>query len=287
MASGTGLSEFMKAYPEHFFDVGIAEEHAVSFAAGLAKGGFKPYVCIYSTFLQRSYDQIVHDVALQKANVTLLIDRAGLVGQDGATHQGMLDGGYLQTVPGLSLMAPADGEELMDMLAFSLRFEGPLAIRYPRGAAQKALVSPHAALSLGKAEILRQGTEILIFAAGSMVAAGLAVAEDLAQKGLDPSLVNVRFLKPFDESLLKELRARHRLLCVLEENNRSGGLGQQIADWNSRENVGYSLFNAAPEDGFYPHGDTESMKTMLQIDGPGLSRRILERWERLVHEETT
>lgn len=287
MASGTGLSDFMRKYPDRFFDVGIAEEHAVSFAAGLAKGGFKPYVCIYSTFLQRSYDQIVHDVALQKANVTLLIDRAGLVGQDGATHQGMLDGAYLQTVPGITMMAAADGEELSDMLDFSLSFDGPLAIRYPRGSAQSAPALTHETIAYGKAEILRRGQDILIFAAGSMVVTAAAVAEELVQKGLDPTLINARFLKPFDEDLLKEMKPNHSLLCVLEENNRSGALGQQIADWNSREDLGYYLFNGAPEDGFYPHGDTESIKAMLQIDTPSLSRRILERWEKISHEKTT
>ena len=235
MAAGTGLAAFKEVYPDRFFDVGIAEEHAVSFAAGLAKGGYKPYVCIYSTFLQRAYDQIVHDVALQKAKVTFLIDRAGLVGADGATHHGMLDAGFLQTVPGLTVMAPRDGRELQEMLRFSADFDGPLAIRYPKGSAPEELYSQRLPLSFGKAEILEEGSGILLFAAGSQVQTAAEAAALLRKEGLSPTLVNARFVKPFDTQLLRALSASHRLIAVMEENNRSGALGEHVADFCERE----------------------------------------------------
>lgn len=279
MASGTGLLDFSRQYPDRFFDVGIAEEHAVSFAAGLAKGGFKPYVCIYSTFLQRAYDQIIHDIALQQANVTLLVDRAGLVGQDGVTHQGMMDGGYLQTVPGLCLMAPRDGKELLNMLEYSLSFEGPLAIRYPRGKAPESLTKTHAPLEYGKGEVLFRGRDILLFAAGSMVETALGLRKRFQEDGLSLSVVNLRFIKPFDEELLRSMASDHSLIVVLEENNRAGGLGQHVADFMAREGLPGRLLNTAPPDAFYPHGETGILKKELGLDTEGLYGRILRAWE--------
>lgn len=279
MASGTGLLEFSHQFPDRYFDVGIAEEHAVSFAAGLAQGGFKPYVCIYSTFLQRAYDQIIHDMALQQANVTLLVDRAGLVGQDGVTHQGMMDSGFLQTVPGLCLMAPRDGKELLNMLEYSLSYEGPLAIRYPRGKAPESLTDSHEPLEYGKGEILFKGRDILLFAAGSMVETGLELQKRFMDDGLSVTLVNVRFIKPFDEDLLRRLAPDHALLVVLEENNQSGGLGQHVADFISRESLPCRLLNTAPPDEFYPHGETAILKKELGLDTEGLYSRILKAWK--------
>lgn len=276
MAGGTGLSAFQKRYPDRFFDVGIAEQHAVSFASGLAKGGYKPYVCIYSTFLQRAYDQIVHDVALQDAKVTFLIDRAGLVGADGATHHGMLDAGFLQTVPGLTLMSPRDGEELKEMLEFSLHFAGPLAIRYPRGAAPETLYTQRSPLVYGQAEILEEGCDILIFAMGAMVKAAKAACEKLRSEGLTPTLVNGRFAKPFDKQLLRALSGSHKVLVVLEENNKSGALGEQIAEFCEEETLAYRLLNLAAEDAFYPHGSETKLKETLEWDPDGICRRIRE-----------
>lgn len=275
MASGTGLVPFQKAFPDRFFDVGIAEEHAVSFAAGLAKGGYKPYVCIYSTFLQRAYDQIVHDVALQQLPVTFLIDRAGLVGADGSTHHGMLDGGYLQTVPGLTIMAPRDGKELRAMLDFSLSFDGPLAIRYPRGAAPEALGEEPAPLALGKAEVLKEGSGVLLFALGSMVRMAQESLPLLEAEGLHPSLVNARFAKPFDEALLRKMAATHSLMVVLEENNRSGGLGEHISDFCEREALPCRVLNLAPADAFYPQGGTERLLADIGLTPEPICRAVL------------
>ncbi len=276
MAAGTGLAAFKEVYPDRFFDVGIAEEHAVSFAAGLAKGGYKPYVCIYSTFLQRAYDQIVHDVALQKAKVTFLIDRAGLVGADGATHHGMLDAGFLQTVPGLTVMAPRDGRELQEMLRFSADFDGPLAIRYPKGSAPEELYSQRLPLSFGKAEILEEGSGILLFAAGSQVQTAAEAAALLRKEGLQPTLVNARFVKPFDTQLLRALSASHRLIAVMEENNRSGALGEHVADFCEREKLPCRVLNLEPEDAFYPHGSVRELKESCGLDAAAVSRKILE-----------
>ncbi len=279
MAEGTGLAAFRSRFPKRFFDVGIAEQHAVGFAAGLAKGGLKPYVCIYSTFLQRAYDQLIHDVALQKLPVTILVDRAGLVGADGITHHGMLDGGYLQTIPGITVMAPCDGQELLAMLHFSLDFGGPLVIRYPRGAAPLSLSSEHAEIRCGKAEILLQGKDILLFAAGSMVRTAAEAAGILKKEGLCPTVVNARFTKPFDRDLLRRLTAEHSLTAVLEESNRSGGLGEHIAQFFEDEQIGCRLINFSPEDAFYPHGKTERLLEDAGLTPGQVAGRIRQAWE--------
>lgn len=280
MARGTGLVDFQNAFPERFFDVGIAEGHAVAFAAGLAKGGFKPYVCIYSTFLQRAYDQIVHDVALQELPVTFLIDRAGLVGADGSTHHGMLDGGYLQTVPGLTIMAPRDGAELQRMLDFSLSFPAPLAIRYPRGAVPQALPEPASPIEWGKAEMIREGKGILLFALGSMVRMAWETLPLLERAGVPgSSLVNARFSKPFDGELLRRLAPEHQLIVVLEENNRSGSLGEHVADFCEREKLPCRVLNLSPPDAFYPQGSTEQLLSDIGLTPERICSSILQALE--------
>ncbi len=276
MPLGTGLSEFRRKYPSRCLDVGIAEQHAVSFAAGLAVGGLKPYVCIYSTFLQRAYDQIVHDVCLQKAPVTLLIDRAGLVGADGETHQGMLDIGYLRTVPGLTVAAPRDGHELLQMLFFSARFGGPLAIRYPRGAAGRNIFpESRCRIEAGKAEVLIKGSGILLFAAGNMVGTALETAEILRRAGLDPTVVNARFLKPLDRDLLVSLAGCHSLIAVLAENNRSGGLGEAVAGLSMEESLGWRVLETEPEDSFIPQGTAAEQRQMLGLTAGQIAEKIL------------
>ena len=293
MAYGTGLARFEEQYPYRFFDVGIAEQHAVSFAAGLAKGGLKPYVCIYSTFLQRSYDQIVHDVCLQDLPVRLLIDRAGIVGEDGETHQGMLDVGYLRTCPGITIMAPKDGRELKAMLRFSLDFGHPLAIRYPRGAAPESVSDNDEPIICGKAEILRKGRDVILFAAGSMVRPALDAADILAGKGFAPTVVNARFLKPLDEELLAALSSDHRLCAVISENCRSGGLGEAVEDLVFRRRLPLEVLNLEPEDAFIPQGKPAELRKKLKLDAsdiadaviahgasPGAGR-IRKFWERL------
>ena len=274
MAAGTGLDCFRKHYSERLFDVGIAEQHAVTFAAGLAKGGLKPYVCIYSTFLQRAYDQIVHDIALQKADVTLLIDRAGIVGADGETHQGMLDGSYLQTVPGLTVMAPRDGQELLKMLAFSHHFTGPLAIRYPRGAAPD-FISPHEEeITPGRAETLTGGRDAVLFAAGSMVKTALEAEKLLREDGIEATVVNARFTKPFDRELLRALGKTHPLLAVLEENDASGALGEHIAAFLEEEQLPCRFLNLALPDAFIPHGSPEKLLEKYKLDPESVADRI-------------
>ena len=277
MAYGTGLLRFNDKYPYRCFDVGIAEQHAVGFSAGLAKGGLKPYVCIYSTFLQRAYDQIVHDVCLQKLPVKLLIDRAGLVGEDGETHQGMLDIGYLRTCPGLTIMSPRDGRELEEMLDFSLDFERPLAIRYPRGAARESLPYDRTAISYGKAEILIRGTGIILFAAGNMVETALETADKIKDRFGQPTLVNARFIKPVDEELLKELSADHNLIVVLNESCRSGGLGEAVEDAVAKMQLPLSVLNLEPEDAFIPQGKPEELRQMLHLDSDSIVKAISER----------
>ena len=275
MAYGTGLARFEERYPYRFFDVGIAEQHAVSFAAGLAKGGLKPYVCIYSTFLERSYDQIVHDVCLQDLPVRLLIDRAGIVGEDGETHQGMLYVGYLRTCPGLTVMAPKDGRELEAMLRFSLDFDHPLAIRYPRGAAPEAVSGSTEPIARGKAETLRQGKDIVLFAAGSMVKPALDAADLLAEKGFAPTVVNARFIKPLDEELLTALAADHRLFAVISENCRSGGLGEAVEDLVFRRRLPVEVLNLEPEDAFIPQGKPDELRKRLKLDAADIAAAVI------------
>ena len=276
MAAGTGLIPFQKAFPERFFDVGIAEQHAVAFSAGLAKGGFKPYVCIYSTFLQRAYDQIIHDVALQKLPVTFLIDRAGLVGADGPTHHGMQDAGFLQTVPGLTIMAPRDARELEEMLDFSLEFDGPLAIRYPRGDAPADSGEDRPPLVYGKAEVLEPGSRVLLFAMGQMVKTAGRAAELLKARGISPTMVNGRFARPFDKALLREMASGHSVLAILEEGNRSGALGEHIADFCEEEQLPYRILNFSPEDAFYPQGDLPHLYSDLGLSPEQIAERILQ-----------
>ena len=277
MAYGTGLNRFDAQYPYRCFDVGIAEQHAVGFAAGLAKGGLKPYVCIYSTFLQRAYDQLVHDVCLQDLPVRLMIDRAGIVGEDGETHQGMLDVGYLRTCPGLTVMAPRDGRETEAMLDFSLDFPHPLALRYPRGAAPESVAEARTAVEYGKAEVLSRGSAVILFAAGNMVKTALEAAELLQKAGISPTVVNARFIKPLDEQLLKELSADHELIAVMDESNRSGGLGEAVEDAVSRLRLPLEVLGLEPADSFVPQGKPEELRKKLGLDAESISEAVLAR----------
>ena len=275
MACGTGLARFEKKYPYRFFDVGIAEQHAVSFASGLAKGGLKPYVCIYSTFLQRAYDQIVHDVCLQDLPVRFLIDRAGIVGEDGKTHQGMFDVGYLRTCPNMTIISPCDGAELAAMLEYSLTFEHPLAIRYPRGAAPEPLTDSSAPVEFGRSEVLAEGKDIVLFAAGNMVGTALTVSELLKKNGFSPTVVNARFLKPLDEELLTRFSEQHPLIVVLSENCRSGGLGEAVEEAVFRLKLDTKVLDLEPADGFVPHGKPDELRKLLGLDADSICESIL------------
>ena len=281
MCDGTGLVEFSKRYPNRFFDVGIAEEHGVAFAAGLAKTGIRPLVAIYSTFLQRAHDQIIHDVALQELPVIFCLDRAGLVGEDGPTHHGVFDIAYLRKIPGLTLMAPRDGRELEKMLRFSIsHLKGPIALRYPRGpVSEESQVSLReiepAPILEGKAEILRQGKDILILALGSMVYPAWEVSELLSEEGIETTLVNARFAKPLDEALILELAKETRPILVLEEGSLSGGFGSAVLELFERKRASLEFFPSIKilgiPDRFVEHGRREAL-----LDSCGISTQKIK-----------
>ncbi len=234
MTRGTGLGVFKEKYPQRFFDVGIAEQHAVGFASGLAKQGLRPFVAIYSTFLQRSLDQVIHDVALQNVPVTFCIDRAGLVGEDGPTHHGVFDIGYLKMVPGIVCMAPKDKQELEDMIEFSLELDCPVSIRYPKGEAYS--LAPGEKIILGKAQVLNKGKDVCIMAIGSTVREAVAAAEILEKRGINAFLVNARFIKPIDKDILAFIGDNFGLICTVEENVLSGGFGSSVLDFYGANN---------------------------------------------------
>lgn len=254
MPSGTGLSAFKESFKERFFDVGIAEEHAVTFAAGLAAAGMKPVVAIYSTFLQRAYDQILHDVCIQNLPVIFAIDRAGLVGNDGETHQGIFDVGFLSTIPNLILMAPRDGEEFKAMLSFAINLNRPVAIRYPRGEAIMDLGFPRTEPELYKNEVLTRGGNVAIFASGKMVSLGKRVFEALKDKRLEVTLINIRFLDELDKDFIRELRKDHHLIVILEENVFTGSYSERLMAFSAKENLGFRFLPYTLPNAFIEHG---------------------------------
>ena len=278
MVPGTGLKRFGNMFPERLFDVGIAEEHAVTFAAGLALGGLRPVVAIYSSFLQRAVDQILHDVCMQNLPVVFAVDRAGLVGSDGETHHGCFDLSYLSMMPNMTVMAPKNKWELSDMLKFAIRQKSPVAIRYPRGEAYTGLEDYRAPIEMGKAEILEKGKEIAILAVGNMVRTAVQVTENLRNCGYEPTLVNMRFVKPLDMDLLEILREDHSLIVTMEENVQSGGFGEQVmTDYGSRLHSP-AVRIVAIEDKFVPHGSVEDLMHQQQMDSASVTERIL-RWK--------
>lgn len=282
MPDGTGLKRFRNRYPERFFDVGIAEEHAVTFAAGLAAGGLKPVVAVYSSFLQRAYDQILHDVCIQDLPVIFAVDRAGLVGSDGETHQGIFDLSYLSSIPGMHIMAPKNKWELSDMLKFAAEFQHPIAIRYPRGEAYDGLKEFRQPVELGKSEIIYQGSKIALLAVGSMVKTALAVYDMLKEAGIQATLVNSRFVKPVDEKLLKELSGEHKLIVTMEENVLSGGFGERILDFAGRENLSVKVLAIGLPDAYVEHGNVEVLKKSVGIDKDTIFHRIMEESKELL-----
>ncbi len=277
MAEGTGLKRFRNAYPDRFFDVGIAEEHAVTFAAGLAAGGLKPVVAIYSSFLQRAYDQILHDVCIQGLPVVFAIDRAGVVGADGETHQGIFDISFLTSIPGMTVMAPKNKWELSDMLKFALSMNSPVAIRYPRGEAYDGLEDFRAPIEAGKSEIIHQGSKVALFALGSMVKTAEQVSEILKGKGIDPTVVNARFAKPVDIDAVRELSKGHELIVTLEENVSNGGFGEHTRELMAEHGIETELMTVAIDDEYVEHGNVELLKKEIGIDAETIANRILER----------
>ena len=276
MTDGTGLKRFRNLYPERFFDVGIAEEHAVTFAAGMAKSGLKPVFAVYSSFLQRAYDQILHDVCLQNLPVVFAIDRAGLVGKDGATHQGIFDLSYLATIPNLTIMAPKNKWELSDMLKFAIAADTPMAIRYPRGDACDLWKEKRAPIESGKAEVLCEGMEVALFAIGSMVETAWKVMEKLQERGISATVVNARFAAPLDKECICGLAQKHRLLVTLEENVASGGMGEHVAALLMEEQSRIKLLRIAVPDTFVEHGDVDTLYRVLGMDADTVTNRICE-----------
>ncbi|HYE84190.1 MAG TPA: 1-deoxy-D-xylulose-5-phosphate synthase [Clostridia bacterium] len=275
MAEGTGLGEFAAKYKDRFFDVGIAEQHAVTFCAGLAAGGFRPVFAVYSTFLQRAYDQILHDVCMQNLPVVFAIDRAGIVGSDGETHQGVFDITYLRHIPNITIMSPKDGRELKDMLRLALSLDGPAAIRYPRGNA-KEFEYPYIPLKLGKAETIFEGKDGVIISEGNMVFRALEVYEKLRQAGRSFTVINARFLKPLDEKLLLELTRKFEIIYTIEDNMISGGFGSSVLELLSREKADTDVKIIGYEDSFIPHGEKEELYTLKKLDSDSIFNIIMK-----------
>ena len=277
MCEGSGLTHFARQYPERYFDVGIAEQHALTFAAGLACEGMKPVVAIYSTFLQRAYDQLIHDIALQNLPVVLAIDRAGLVGADGATHAGQFDLTYLRPLPNLTIMAPSDENECRQMLSTAFALEGPSAVRYPRGCGPGIPVDPSlSTLPIGKAEVRQRGRSVVLLAFGSMLAPALE-----AGQRLQATVVNMRFIKPLDEALILEMALTHDLVVTVEENALMGGAGSAVGECLSRHQVSMPLLHLGLPDHFIDQGEVSQLWQDCGLDAPGLERQIQARLQSL------
>ena len=278
MPDGTGLKRFKNIYSERFFDVGIAEEHAVTFAAGLAAGGMRPIFAVYSSFLQRAYDQVLHDVCIQNLPVVFAIDRAGLVGSDGETHQGIFDLSYLSSIPNMHIMAPKNKWELSDMLKFAVEFDGPIALRYPRGEAYDGLKDFRRPIEYGKSEFLYEEEDIAILAVGSMVKTAEEVRHKLKDMGYSCSLVNARFIKPIDTEIIKELSREHRLLVTMEENVRSGGYGEKVRDFVQDYEIPVHILTIALPDEYVEHGNVALLHEEVGIDAESVTKRIVSRY---------
>ena len=276
MPGGTGLSHFAKEFPERFVDVGIAEEHAVTCAAGMAVGGLLPVFAVYSSFLQRGFDQVVHDVCIQNLHVVFAIDRAGLVGADGETHQGLFDLSYLGIVPNMVIMAPKNSEELKMMLRFAVEdYQGPIALRYPRGVAYEGFSQYQAPIVLGRAEMMEEEEQIALFSLGSMVTTAEHLREKLKKKGYRVSLVNARFAKPVDFSMIDRLLEKHQLLVTMEENVLRGGMGEAVADYIAQRKERPLLYHVTLPDDYVEHGDVTKLKSYIGVDSDSIAEHII------------
>lgn len=275
MTDGTGLKRFRNIYPDRFFDVGIAEEHAVTFAAGLAAGGMRPVVAVYSTFLQRSFDQIIHDVAMQHLPVIFALDRAGLCGGDGETHHGVFDLSYLSEIPGMTVLAPKNKWELSDMMKYALTLDGPCAIRYPRGEAYDGLKECRPPIETGVSEWIYEEEDICVLAVGSMVKKAEVIRRMLKDRGYSCSLVNARFVKPLDTDMLHKASEEHRLVVTLEENVITGGFGEQVvAEVNSRH-IPLKVLPVALPDVFIPQGNPEAVYADFGLSDEEITEKII------------
>jgi 1-deoxy-D-xylulose-5-phosphate synthase len=278
MPDGTGLKRFKNIYPDRFFDVGIAEGHAVTFAAGLAAGGMRPIFAVYSSFLQRAYDQVLHDVCIQNLPVVFAIDRAGLVGSDGETHQGIFDLSYLSSIPNMHIMAPKNKWELSDMLKYAVEFDGPIALRYPRGEAYDGLKEYRRPIEYGKSEVIYEEEDIALLAVGNMVKIAEQVRKNLKEIGYNCTLVNARFVKPIDTEVLDMLSADHKLLVTMEENVRSGGYGEKVMDYVVEQELPVKLLNISLPDEYVEHGNVALLYEEVGIDAQTVTKRIIEKY---------
>ncbi len=277
MQTGTGLAKFCESFPNRLFDVGIAEQHAVTFAAGLACRGYIPVVAVYSSFLQRAYDQILHDVCLQKLHVIFAIDRSGLVGADGETHQGIFDVSYLNHIPNLTIIAPKNRYELSRCLEYAVDYDGPIAIKYSRGDAYYGLKDVQEPIEHGKSEIIYNGKDIAIFAVGNMVEEAVSVCDILREEGYNPTLVNARFVKPIDYEMIDYIATSHSLICTMEENVAIGGYGNQIESYLFEKEITVKSVNASINDMFVVHGSVSELREMLGIDAKSVAARIIDK----------
>lgn len=280
MPDGTGLKRFRNVYAERFFDVGIAEQHAVTFAAGLAAGGLIPIVAIYSSFLQRAYDQILHDVCIQNLPVVFAIDRAGIVGSDGETHQGIFDLSYLSSIPNMHIMAPKNKWELSDMMKFAVKFGAPIAVRYPRGEAYDGLAEYREPIVYGRSEMIFEEDTIALMAVGSMVKTAVEVRERLKEKGYPVTLVNGRFVKPIDTEMIDHLSPKHALLVTMEENVESGGFGEKVRTYVDERKWEMSVLSVCVPDEYVEHGNVELLRKEIGIDAETIVNKIIEKMEK-------
>lgn len=274
MMDGCGLKGFAKRFPDRFFDVGIAEEHAVTFACGLAAGGFHPFFVVYSSFLQRGYDQILHDMCMQNLPVTLMLDRAGLVGNDGETHQGVFDLSYLTMIPNMTVFAPKNRYEFQDAIAFAADFEAPMAIRYPKTDAVRILKEYREPIKLGKSEWIRRGSRVALLAIGTMVETAMEVEELLAKDGIDATVVNLRFAKPLDYEMLDEVLDYHSLIVTMEENVLSGGVGEHICRYVELHSTGVRVIACGIPDKFIHQGSIKELLEETGLDAQSIYQKI-------------
>ena len=274
MPDGTGLTAFKKHFPGRFFDVGIAEQHAVTFAAGLAAGGMHPFVAVYSSFLQRAYDQIIHDVCIRNLPVVFCVDRAGLVGADGETHQGIFDLSYLSMIPNMTVCAPKNKYELYDMLYFAYQYHGPIAIRYPRGSAYEGFKNMRPPIEYGKSELMFEGEKIALVAVGSMVQTAVQVREKLLDKGINATVVNARFVCPLDTECLDRLSRDHQWIVTMEENVLKGGFGEACGDYLLAKHEDVRLIHVGVPDVYVEHGGVDQLKKTLHMDADSIVERI-------------
>lgn len=276
MGKGTGVDKFAKEFPERAYDVGIAEEHAVTFAAGLAASGMIPVVAVYSSFLQRSYDQILHDVCMQNLHVIFAIDRSGLVGADGETHQGIFDTTYLSPMPNMVIIAPKNRYELTRALTWAVSYDGPVAIKYAKGPAYYGLKSYNKPFELGKSEVIHSGSDIALIAVGNMVEETEKLYNKFATEGRDVTFVNARFIKPIDEELISELAGSHKLLVVIEEGIRHGGYGSMVEEYAVENRLDTNVITFAIDDKFVKHGTIAELRRELGLDYESMYERIID-----------